>query len=148
MNVEKLESLKAKLRSPFMNDQLCQIEVLIKGSLPTAYRNFLSTYGGASFDSVYYDDNGVSVQFGWFFDFEELCSALDSYSDSIPGNMIPVGEDGGGNLYCLGIRGSVLGRLYFHDHSIGWDTEEDRQETVYKIANSLDAFINGMFICE
>ena len=156
----KLQELKARANLPLTEDQLEWLERKIEGALPSSYRWMLSQYGGLSFRSVFHPDPQLNslMQFCWFFDFEEFVDALESYSDSIPLDMIPIGDDSDGNLYCLGIHGSNRGKVFFHDHNIGWHSDADanpdidpsefRNQTVYELSDSLDDFVSSMVYVE
>lgn len=157
---EKLKALDVNPRSPLSVKEIEQIEAKIGEDLPDAYRRMLVTYGGLSFNDVFYHDPkvGQPTRFGWFFDYSELVDAVKSYAEAIPENMIPVGEDGGGNLYCLGIAGGDRNKVFFHDHCIGWQADAEkyiergepvpaglRYQTVYLIGESFESFILGLF---
>ena len=83
--------------------------------------------------------------------------AVNTYREVLPETIIPIGDDGGGNQFCLGVRGKDVGKVYFHNHSIGWhaDAEAYRErgeevpvdihyQTVYVIAPSFEQFILNM----
>lgn len=136
------------------------IEERVGATLPEGYRRFLTMYGGGMFgEDVYYSDQKQDgpVLFGWFFDPEEVLDAIESFSEVIPESMIPIGEDGGGNLYCLGVKGGDENGVYFHDHGVGWraDAEEHvergeevppdiRYQTVYRISDTFEDFVASM----
>jgi hypothetical protein len=152
----RLQELKAKPGTSLTEDQLKWLEFRINDPLPRGYRWMLSTYGGLTLPDVFYQDPRLKslVRFGWFFDFDELVDALESYADAIPIGMIPVGDDGGGNLYCLGIQGGNRGKVFFHDHNIGWHSDADesdnndvsriRDHTAYELSSSLEDFVESM----
>ena len=168
MLTQKLRQLGAKPGSgesyrPFTEAQLDEVEAQTNGRLPTSYRQMLTTLGGCMFAApVYFNDPQAKmpVMFGWFFGFDELLDAIRSHEEVLPDGVIPIGDDGGGNLYCLGVKGDDLGKVFFHDHGVGWDEEAQdylargeelplrlRYQTVYLLANSFDEFVNSMW-CE
>ena len=68
-----------------------------------------------------------------------------------------MGDDGGGNQFCLGVSGEDFGKVYFHNHSIGWHADAERYrergeevptniryQTVYEVARSFEQFILNM----
>jgi hypothetical protein len=148
---------------PFTEAQLKEVESEINGRLPPSYREMLKTVGGVFFASeVYYHDPQAKmpVMFGGFYEFNELLKAIRSHEEVLPDGIIPIGDDGGGNLYCLGVKGDDFSKVFFHDHGVGWDEEAQdylvrgetlplrlRYQTVYLLANSFDEFVNSMW-CE
>jgi hypothetical protein len=159
----KLNALQVQPQAPLSEAQLKEIESRVGHELPSSYRHILGTYGGMSFDSVFYPDliSRDAVRFGWLFDYSELIGALEDYSDSIPDTLIPIGEDSGGNIYALGVSGRDYNKLYFHDHSIGWQSDAEAYlergepippdlpyQTVELIGESFEAFIESLFLEE
>lgn len=43
----------------------------------------------------------------------------------VPVDLVPLLNDGGGNLYCIGTRGASTGKIYFWDHEAGPGQEPD-----------------------
>lgn len=163
---EKLSALGIEPESggeftPMTEAEVREIENRIGATLPEGYRRFLTTYGSSLFgQDVYYRDQKYSdpVLFGWFFGANSLHGAIEPYSEALPKGIIPIGDDGGGNLYALGVTGGDKNKVFFHDHTIGWNADarkfiergEDvpaalRYQTVYQIADSFETFIDGMF---
>lgn len=108
---------------PASEVEIREIEERIGESLPKSYRQFLKTYGSSLFeDDVYYFDPelGKSVLFGYFLGLDEILDAMESYEETIPKSMIPICDDGGGNICCLGVVGADRNKVYFHNHSVGW----------------------------
>lgn len=71
--------------------------------------------------------------------------------------MIPIGDDGGGDLYCLGVTGDDRNKMFFHDHNIGWQADAEvyaargesipadlHHQTVDLIGDSFESFILGL----
>lgn len=168
MLLQKLKELGANpwrgdTFQPFSEKEVKEVETQIKANLPASYREMLSTLGGVFFsEAVYYVDpkENVPEMFGGFYGFDELINAT-KYLDNLPPGIIPIGDDGGGNLYCLGVKGDDVGKVFFHDHGVGWDDEawsclergEElplhlRYQTVCLLANTLDEFVNSMSVGE
>src|SRR5262249_32493667 len=129
--IEKLHELgvipwSGKKFKPFTSAQLREVEAQISGSLPDSYRELLKRLGGVFFRTeVYYNDPQAEmpVLFGGFYEFDDLLDAIESHEEELPDGIIPIGDDGGGNLSCLGVKGDDFNKVFFHDHHVGWDEE-------------------------
>lgn len=146
---------------PLTERHIGELETRTGGPLPGSYRQMLAELGGCTpSEAVYYNDPvaKIPVMFGWFYDYSELMDAIKSYEEVLPDGVIPIGDDGGGNLYCLGVKGDDSGKVFFHDHGAGWDEEARsylsrgdalpvhlRYQTVYLLAETFDDFVNGMW---
>lgn len=143
---------------PFSNQNLAQIQDKIGDSLPEAYKEFLLTYGRSMFSGeVNCTPQGDPLYFGWFYGFNELVDAVDTFGGVLPETIIPIGDDGGGNQFCLGVNGNDFGKVYFHNHGIGWHADAEayrvrceevpadiRYQTVFEVAPSFEQFIFNM----
>jgi cell wall assembly regulator SMI1 len=58
------------------------------------------------------------------------------YRGRIPGHLLPIADDPGGNEICIGLSDSQRGRVYFWDHETG---------TMEEIAPSFRDFMDGLF---
>lgn len=143
---------------PFSEQEIGKVEEAIGTALPANYKKYLSTFGRALLGTdVKCTSSDNLLLFGWFFGFTELLDAIDDLEDNLPETIIPIGEDGGGNMFCLGVAGEDAGKMYFHDHNIGWHADAEsyleknepvpsdiRYQTVEEIATSFEEFINNM----
>ena len=48
-----------------------------------------------------------------------------TYKGQFPREIIPIGEDGLGNLYVLAVIGPNSGKVYYWDHGVGWEGEAE-----------------------
>ena len=143
---------------PFTIENIAQLQGQVGASLPEAYKQFLMTYGHSMFSGeVNCTPQGDPLYFGWFYGFDELVDAVDAFREVLPETIIPMGDDGGGNLFCLGVSGKDSGKVYFHNHGIGWHADAEkyrergegvpaniRYQTVYEVAQSFEQFILNM----
>jgi hypothetical protein len=153
-----IEPMRGPTFEPFSSENIAQLQNKVGASLPDAYKQFLMTYGHSMFSGeVNCTPQGDPLYFGWFYGFDELVDAVDTYREVLPETIIPIGDDGGGNQFCLGVSGKDSGKVYFHNHGIGWHADAEkyrergeevpaniRYQTVYPIAESFEAFIDGM----
>src|SRR5438874_1120102 len=101
---------------PFSEKEIATVEKVIGAVLPADYRRFLSRFGRSLLGTdVKCTSSDSLLLFGWFFGFSELLYAIDVLKDTLPKTIIPIGEDGGGNMFCLGVTGEDMGKIYFHD---------------------------------
>lgn len=101
-----------------------KLEARIDVDLPSAYREFLleapllplgfeaslSKKGGDSFD--------LSVMYAPTKGDYSVLDAIETYwaEGRLPEWALPIAEDSGQNLFCLGVRGSQSGKVYFWRH--------------------------------
>lgn len=67
------------------------------------------------------------------------------YQKRLPDNLIPVGNDPGGNLFCISTYGNDEGKIYFWEHELEVeDGEEPNYSNVFFVADSLEDFIDNL----
>lgn len=142
---------------PAASENIEALEQFFSTQFPTAYKNLLTIYGGihfegyAIFDAVSYKyadrikPNGsiLNILYGYYEGdhYHDLIDHIDTYR-----NRMPIGRDGFGNQICLGIGGEEMGRVFFWDHEGEelFDDGIDNWENIYHVADSFDAFLNGL----
>jgi hypothetical protein len=139
---------------PASEDAVLALEKFVGAPLPTDYRAFLLTYNGGRVEpSVFSMQNCPNSTHGilnWLFglhggEYYDLLAAIDTYRDRVPPNLLPIGDDPGGNLICLSLSGSDRGAVYFWDHED--EAEEDEApsyENMYLIGNSFESFMDSL----
>lgn len=74
------------------------------------------------------------------YDLIEIASRPD-YDGDTPRYVLQIGQDLGGNAFCLDLRPDAFGRVYF------WDHEHNADETgLYLVANDFVSFLSGLQI--
>lgn len=70
------------------------------------------------------------------------------YNGRIMNSFISIGDDPGGDQFCLGIDGIFRNKIYFWDHNQEideWEFIENKlPENMYLLADSFDNFINQL----
>jgi SMI1-KNR4 cell-wall len=82
---------------------------------------------------------------------DQLDSNCKTYKDRVPGDLIPIADDAGGNTICLGWKGAREGKVYFWDHEDELDENGDFVQdyrNVYPVANSLQEFLDNLMTHE
>lgn len=142
--------------------ELAHLERLCGCNLPLGFKSLLTHVGGVLFDgTICYREQktGVPVALGEIYgSVERFREALDDNGESLPDGLLPFGDDGADNLYCIGVSRRDHGKVYFHDHSVGWHFDalefERRGEplppdfkyrTVELLAPTLESFVEGLF---
>ena len=164
---EKLRSLGVKpfegsAFQPLSGEELGRIEECLGTNLPAAYRHFLLTYGEAGFsENVYFrmPPGHELYEFGYFYGFASIMDGIQSPPDTMPENMFPIGDEGLGNLYCLGFSRKQRGEIYYWDQNIGWEADADAyiergepvpedlpMQPLSRIAHSFEAFIELLLV--
>lgn len=161
---------------PMTEAELVAIEAAIGESLPAEYRKFMKEYGAAEFGELvefhllksfplFVPRNGASPTYekGPFSHFygssggnQGLAKRIDAYRGRVPDAVIPIGDDGGGNQICIGIKCNDKGKVYYWDHNHEWDEEDYLEETgepmpaevkfqnLYLAADSFEDFIRRL----
>lgn len=106
---------------PAPPERVAELEQRLRRPLPAAYRRYLTENDGGRLD-----DNHDAVQsvfgVGEVPDWANLWKKLDVYRGRVPEWLLPVANDEYGNLFCLSLRASDEGSVWF------WDHEEEADE--------------------
>ena len=115
--------------------------------IPTRYKEFLLKHNGGQIlpNHFYYTDSkdcNLTVSVDNLFGIDEKEPSFDLahkyivLSEYIPKGLLPIADDGVGNIICMGIDRSNEGMIYM------WWREE--KEFVDLIAKGFDEFVNGL----
>jgi hypothetical protein len=143
---------------PLSAAEVARIGEAIGADLPEDYKQFLVRFGRSTFNAeVNCTPVAKPLYFGWFFGYAELVEAFDNLRDLLPETVIAIGDDGGGNAFCLGVRPPDADKVYFHNHGFGWHADAERlaargepipadirYQTVHPIAASFAEFVQNM----
>ena len=135
---------------PISDKDLEKFEHQIGAKLPIAFREFLQKYNGGVIrpSGFRYANEGID-NFGYirhFFsitDENEYNSLLKQFKMSqsyLPNRLLPIADDGLGNLICISIKGSDIGKIYFADH----DIPEEEEENLFVIADNFVSFLESL----
>lgn len=107
---------------------LSELEKHIGSTLPADYQEFLTDFSGVclltspafTFQEGSNPNSKDSIEqfYGVLPDtpYWDLATVYDDYRRRIPSDLLPIGEDPGGNIVCLGIKGERRGKVFFWDH--------------------------------
>ncbi|WP_232379382.1 SMI1/KNR4 family protein [Polyangium fumosum] len=141
-------------------EAIAQFEARWGVLLPIEYKQFLlSSNGGWPTPNVFevpgwHGQGSVLDAFYGIHDgrkTERLDRALEVYDERIPPDLIPIADDAGGNVVCIGWKGKRRGKIYF------WDHEDELDENglfvtdyrnVYLVAKSLQEFLDSLMTHE
>ena len=120
--------------------------------IPDDYRNFLIQYNGGrpENDCIDFKDSHQGTMLKSIFGFtkDEYGSLEDAnimYKERIPKNTIVIADDAGGNRIIMSISGDDYGKIYFWDHNMEADDEEEPDySNLTLVADSFDEFINNL----
>ncbi|MEK4059759.1 MULTISPECIES: SMI1/KNR4 family protein [Paenibacillus] len=158
----------------YSEEELIRLEEKYEIDFLEIYKIFVFKYGNSTFEndvryrplkqSHWTGKDGLNA-FGSFFGFEEGADNLEEnikrYYDRIPNSIVPIADDGVGNLICIGIKGNHIGKIYFWDHEneitakvmlnekeyVGVSVD-DYWENIFLIAESFFDFIKSFEIEE
>jgi cell wall assembly regulator SMI1 len=140
---------------PITEQDVLRLEQELGASFPEDYRAFLLAHNGGYPEPGDFDIPGESVPesgstVDWFLTLEagahnDLRHELDVYRGRVPPSLLPIAFDPGGNLICLGLSGEHRGVVYFWDHEL--EAEEDEEadfRNVYFVADSFSRFLDSL----
>ncbi|MDD2694297.1 MAG: SMI1/KNR4 family protein [Anaerolineales bacterium] len=133
-------------------ERLQAFEKQIGISLPQDYREFLKQCNGGTpkpnnfwiseekYESSVYQFYGLHSGPRWL--------SIDCYISKerygVPNGLLPIGDDGVGNLICIGITAENFDDIFFIDHEIHPYNEPDSLNGIYKIAESFTEFLSRL----
>ncbi len=130
-----MHTLEPVANTTKLTEELLQaIEKKYACQLPDDYRKFLLENNGAypTPDCITFEEAGrktASDVFCLFAIGEERASLsmewhLETFSNRLPENSLPIGRDSSGNLWLIGLRGENAGAIFFWDHG-SYDTFDE-----------------------
>jgi hypothetical protein len=138
---------------PEINEEyIRRLEAVLKGPIPETYRQFLSLQKRVTMPSVTAsvtcvdgEDTTVELFFGVDPDGTyDLIGNYESYEGRVPPTLLPIAEDGFGNLICLGIAAADRGRVYFWDHEAELGPDAPHRRNLHEIAESFEGLIDSL----
>ncbi len=131
-------------------ERIRKLESKYRLHLPDTYVAFLLSYNGGQPEPNEYpirglENNpvglisefyGISNVFGEFWGVDEV---LDDIHGLVPGWIIPIGTDGGGNYICIDARFGGETMVYW-DRSHFWGSDIWRNEDLYFVADNFPQF--------
>jgi hypothetical protein len=137
---------------PLDRARLAAFEAWLGIALPAEYRQFLETHNGGEVVPEEIVLPGQAEPFatmGPMFGLHDGPMSLDEVCESveglIPAEVIAFGEDVGGNLLCIGIRGDHRGKVYFWDHNCSLPgANESGWSAMTLLAGSFEEFVAAL----
>lgn len=168
----KLNTLNIKKQAVFTlssrENLIKKIETMYDINIPKDYREFLHNYDETFFEnevtykpietSPWATKEGTQVFEGFYGLSSEnnLFDQIESYLNRMPDCMIPIGESPGGNLICIGVKESFMGKVYFWDHEnereakimVGIEVDSDDvnsyRENIHLVSETFLGFLSGL----
>jgi hypothetical protein len=129
-------------------------EAKIGIDLPLEYRQFLLTYNGGVPALIVFPikenkrDTRSMLQILFGLKQEGVNSLehrVDEIGERFPIDLLPIGNDLGGNIICISIRGVNRGKIFF------WELETEKEDegppdysNVYPVTDSFNEFLNSL----
>lgn len=135
--------------------RLILFERKIGARLPEEYRQFLIEHNGGKpspCDFKISETEGEDSLHHFYGlhsgpSYLNLEQAYKNHKGRVPTTMIPFADDPAGNAICIGIGGNDTGKIFFWDHEL--EVEEDDNEpscqNITEISNSFSGFLNALF---
>ena len=133
-------------------ERLRTFEQRLRMALPLDYRAFLRRYNGGKpnpngfWIAKGHDASEVNRFYG-LHDGPRWVS-LDCYvgeeQHGIPRGLLAIGDDGTGNIICIGIEGERKGAIFFIDHEVHPYDDPDSTAGIYELAKSFSEFLSDL----
>ncbi len=129
-------------------DRLEQFERTIGARLPEDYRSYLIDQNGGTPEAFLIcwpgSDEPAEVfndAFGLHDgpDYSRLDKAAQGMREFLPDDLIPIGSDPGGNVFCLSVKGDRHGQVFFWNHE-----RSEGDLSVEYLASSFTDFVENM----
>jgi len=142
--------------NPLTEEDIKAFEKKNNIALPNDYRKFLIQYnGGEPLDPLFKKNNElgtivVNTLYGLNTEekYDDIDHTIQTYTNRISNQFIPIGDDPGGNQIVLGISGPFKGKIYFWDHNTELENDEFTENVLpgnmYLLADSFNEFLNKL----
>lgn len=132
---------------------------IVGHALPSSYLKFLTEFPNTGMFEL---DNGAYVKgieklsgnhdslygLGMLFagcsdkryDLLQRAAKRPYYEGAFPGYMLEIGDNSGGDAFCLDLRPEKLGTVYYWDH----ENSSNEKKGLYLITHDFESFVNGL----
>lgn len=135
--------------------QIKKLQLLTKIEFPGDYIEFLVQHNGGIPEPNFFEipnQDGDGSYVDLFFgigvpSYANLEYILETYKGRLPKEFIPIGEDPGGNLICIGTQAPYIGSIYFWDHHDELDEKglsKMDMSNMYWLADNLFEFTDNL----
>lgn len=128
-------------------EQINECQIRLKAQFSNAYIDFLlSQNGGMPVNCLFKYDKHKESCVCYFYGIDldakdmDLENNIDAYRGRIPEGFLPIGEDPGGNIICIGGDNGETVYFWFHEA----ETEPPTMDNMYLIADTFQAFIDSL----
>lgn len=131
--------------------QIEQFEERNNLKLPNKYRLFLLQWNGGYTEPSQFmisEEQGpsvVNVLNGIGDMYDNLDKVIDIYEYRLPEGFIPIGDDPGGNVLCIGTKEPYNENIYFWDHEEEHENPED-MSNMYFLASDILEFLDKLYV--
>lgn len=140
--------------SLYILDKIYSFKHKIKGKVPRDFEKFMinediNSIHGKSIDFIDNYDCEETALLHYVYGFKENQNDIvKNYESELGENtvrgIVPLAEDEAGNLICISLRFKDAGRIYFIDHEVGLEDENEVDELPV-IANSFTEFLEKLY---
>jgi cell wall assembly regulator SMI1 len=139
------------------SEAIDQTEKILGSKLPEDYRKFLETYNGGFISPDKLEINSkqgkttVDILYGLMdsssnYDHLDLVKNYNNKKHQIPAGIVAIGNDPGGNYFCIALTDDKYGQVYFYDHE---ESNKDSQgnltwDNLYLVANTFTSFLDKL----
>ncbi len=128
-------------------DQINACQIRLNTQFPRVYIDFLlGQNGGMPVNCLFKYDKANASCVSYFFGVDlgtkdmDLEHNVDAYKGRIPKRFLPIAEDPGGNIICIGGDNGESVYFWFHEA----ETEPPTMDNMYLIADSFQTFLDGL----
>jgi len=131
-------------------EEIKEFETENQVSFTKKYKEFLIQWNGGYPEPNLFrvsDEQGVSVlnEFYGIGDmYSNLADYIDIYEYRLPDGFLPIANDPGGNIICLGTQEPYYEKIYFWDHEQEPEDAED-MSNMYFLADNIDDFLDNLY---
>ncbi|MEV6527555.1 SMI1/KNR4 family protein [Longispora sp. NPDC051575] len=130
---------------PAPANKIAELDSQLPGVLPEDYRAYLRHQDGGRLTS---NDEAIKEIFGVgdVPDHASIWAKLEVYEGRVPTWLVPVASDAFGNLFCLSLRGTDHGSVWFWDHEGEPEDDDDTptEENLTFKARSWQEFLDRL----
>ena len=130
-------------------EQIIKFQIDNNIKLPEKYKQFMLKWNGGYPEPNLFrisDKQGTSVVnilngIGDMYD--NLEKVMEIYKNRLPNSFIPIGDDPGGNVICLGIEKPYNEAIYFWDHE-NESSNPEVMSNMYFLAKDIGTFLDNL----